>query len=65
MKICLYIKNLKSNVELTKDIKQALKDDNILIYGQKIINNKTKDIKYETLMRMKLPNGKILSPFVF
>lgn len=58
-------KNLKSNVELTKDIKQALKDDNILIYGQKIINNKTKDIKYETLMRMKLPNGKILSPFVF
>ena len=58
-------KDLKRNIELTKDIKQALKDDNILIYGQKIINNKTKEIKYETLMRMKLPNGKILSPFVF
>jgi len=58
-------KDLKSNVELTKDIKQALKEDNILIYGQKIINNKTKNTKYETLMRMKLPNEKILSPFVF
>ena len=58
-------RDLKRNIELTKDIKQALKDDNILIYGQKIINNKTKEIKYETLMRMKLPNGKILSPFIF
>lgn len=58
-------KDLKSNVELTKEIKQSLKDDNILIYGQKIINNKTKNTKYETLMRMKLSNGKILSPFVF
>lgn len=58
-------KDLKSNVELTKDIKQSLKDDNILIYGQKIIDNKTKNLKYETLMRMKLSNGKILSPFVF
>ncbi|RXJ83179.1 bifunctional diguanylate cyclase/phosphodiesterase [Arcobacter cloacae] len=58
-------KDLKSNIELTKDIKQSLKDDNILIYGQKIIDNKTKNLKYETLMRMKLSNGKILSPFVF
>lgn len=58
-------RDLKRNVELTKDIKQALKDDNILMYGQKIVNNKTKEIKYETLMRMKLPNGKILSPFIF
>ena len=60
-----FYKDLKRNIELTKEIKQALKDDNILIYGQKIINNKTKEVKYETLMRMKLPNGKILSPFVF
>ncbi len=58
-------RDLKRNIELTKDIKQSLKDDNILIYGQKIINNKTKEIKYETLMRMKLQNGNILSPFIF
>jgi PAS domain S-box-containing protein/diguanylate cyclase (GGDEF)-like protein len=58
-------RELKKNIKLTKDIKQALKDDSILMYGQKIINNKTKEIKYETLMRMKLPNGNILSPFIF
>uniref|UniRef100_UPI004048D264 EAL domain-containing protein n=1 Tax=Aliarcobacter sp. TaxID=2321116 RepID=UPI004048D264 len=58
-------KDLKRNIELTKEIKQALKDDNILMYGQKIINNKTKEIKYETLMRMKDSNGKIISPFIF
>ena len=60
-----FYKDLKRNIELTKEIKQALKDDNILIYGQKIIDNKTKEIKYETLMRMKHSDGKILSPFVF
>lgn len=58
-------RELKKNIQLTKDIKQALKEDNILMYGQKIINNKTNEIKYETLMRMQLPDGKILSPFVF
>jgi len=58
-------KELKNNIELTKDIKHALKEDNILMYGQKIINNKTKEIKYETLMRMKLSDEKIISPFVF
>jgi PAS domain S-box-containing protein/diguanylate cyclase (GGDEF)-like protein len=58
-------KELKRNIELTKDIKQALKDDNILAYAQKIINNKTKEVKYETLMRMKLADGKIVSPFIF
>lgn len=58
-------KDLERNIELTKEIKQALKDDNILMYGQKIINNKTKEIKYETLMRMKFSDGRILSPFVF
>lgn len=58
-------KELKKNIELTKEIKQALKDDNILIYAQEIINNKTKNKKYEVLMRLRLPNGQILSPFVF
>jgi PAS domain S-box-containing protein/diguanylate cyclase (GGDEF)-like protein len=57
--------DLEKNIELTKDIKQALKDDNILMYAQKIIDNKTKETKYETLMRMRLPNRKIVSPFIF
>jgi diguanylate cyclase (GGDEF)-like protein len=58
-------KDLIKNIELTKEIKQALKDDNILMYAQKIIDNKTKEIKYETLMRMKSSDGEIISPFVF
>ena len=58
-------KELKGNIELTKDIKQALKDDNILMYAQKIIDNKSSDVKYEILMRMKLSDKRILSPFVF
>ena len=37
-------KELKRNIELTKEIKQALKDDNILMYAQKIINNRTKEV---------------------
>ena len=61
----LIYKELQRNIELTKDIKQALKDDNILLYGQKIINNKTKEVKYETLMRMKSYTEEIISPFVF
>tara|TARA_R110002033_G_scaffold10172_8_gene33400 strand:- start:9074 stop:11131 length:2058 start_codon:yes stop_codon:yes gene_type:complete len=55
---------LKKKVELTNKIKYALKNDNLLIYGQKIINNITGKIKYEVLMRLKV-DDKILSPFFF
>ncbi|MGB6328981.1 MAG: EAL domain-containing protein [Halarcobacter sp.] len=58
-------KDLKKNIELTKEIKQALKTDNILMYAQEIIDNKTKEVKYEVLMRMRNSKGKIISPFVF
>lgn len=58
-------KELKRNLELTKDIKIAINSDNILIYGQKIIDNNTNEVKYETLMRMKNANGDIVSPFLF
>jgi len=58
-------KKLMQNIELTKTIKYALLHDHLLLFGQKIINNKTGDIKYETLMRIKTKEGKILSPFIF
>jgi len=58
-------KNLKKNIELTKDIKYALNNDGILVYAQKIIGNKTNKEKYETLMRMKARDGQIISPFFF
>ncbi|WP_052294527.1 bifunctional diguanylate cyclase/phosphodiesterase [Arcobacter nitrofigilis] len=55
---------LKKKVELTNKIKYALKNDNLLIYGQKIINNITGETKYEVLMRLKV-DDKILSPYFF
>ncbi len=55
---------LKKRVELTNKIKYALKNNNLLIYGQKIINNTTGKIKYEVLMRLEV-DDKILSPFFF
>ena len=58
-------KQLKENIELTKEIKQAIKNDNILLYAQKITNNITKVVKYETLMRLKKEDGSIMSPFFF
>ncbi|WP_298753949.1 GGDEF domain-containing phosphodiesterase [uncultured Arcobacter sp.] len=56
---------LAQKIELTKNIKTALSNDKILLYGQKIVNNKTGEIKYETLMRLKTEDGKILSPYFF
>lgn len=58
-------KLLTKKIELTKNIKTALINNNLLIYGQKIIHNKTNEIKYEILMRLKTEDGKILSPYFF
>ena len=58
-------KELVKNIEVTKDIKNAIKNDNILLFGQKIISNENGVEKYETLMRIKLDNGDIISPFLF
>ncbi|NVJ52779.1 MAG: EAL domain-containing protein [Campylobacteraceae bacterium] len=58
-------KELRENIELTKQIKNAIENDNILIYGQKIVCNTSSDYKYETLMRLKLEDGTIVSPFKF
>ncbi len=58
-------KDLKENIELTKQIKTAIENDKVLIYGQKIINNFTGEFKYETLMRLELEDGTIVSPFKF
>ena len=59
-----YNKTLEKQ-KLLKEIKKALEKDNLLVYGQKIINNKDNTFKYETLMRLKLDDGTILSPFYF
>ncbi|PRM97390.1 bifunctional diguanylate cyclase/phosphodiesterase [Aliarcobacter cryaerophilus] len=56
---------LKENKKLIEDLKSSLISNNLLIYGQKIINNISKKEKYEVLMRIKLEDGSILSPFSF
>lgn len=56
---------LKENKQLTESLKEALSNNNLLVFGQKIVNNKTKKVKYETLMRVKLSDNTILSPFKF
>ncbi|MCT7553550.1 EAL domain-containing protein [Aliarcobacter butzleri] len=56
---------LKDNRQLIKNLRNALLKDKLLVYGQKIVNNKTNEIKYETLMRIELEDGTILSPSKF
>ena len=56
---------LDQNVQLTKDIKASIQNNDILLFGQKIRNNTTGEIKYEVLMRMRTQEGKILSPYFF
>ena len=56
---------LKENKKLIEELKNALISNNLLIYGQKIINNFSKKAKYEILMRIKLEDGSILTPYSF
>ena len=56
---------LKENKKLIEELKNALISNNLLIYGQKIINNFSKKEKYEILMRIKLEDGSILTPYSF
>ena len=56
---------LKENKKLIEELKNALISNNLLIYGQKLINNISKKEKYEILMRIKLEDGSILTPYSF
>ena len=58
--------NIEENMNMVLTIKNALKDDRIVPYFQPIIDlQQSKIIKYEALVRLKLEDGKILSPFMF
>ena len=56
---------LKDNKKLIEELKSSLISNNLLIYGQKLINNISKKEKYEILMRVKLEDGSILTPYSF
>ena len=55
----------KSNMLWTKKLKQAMEQDNIVVYYQPLVNNETMKVdKYECLVRM-IDEQKIISPFFF
>ncbi len=56
----------KKNLDWTKELSSAIKEDRIIVYFQPIINITTKKIeKYETLMRLKKRDGEIIAPIHF
>lgn len=59
-------KNFINTKKITKELKEAIKQDRIVPYFQPIFNNKTMEIdKYECLARLVLNNGNIMPPGQF
>lgn len=70
--LALYEENLQlkedieENLQIIAQIKSALKEDRIIPYFQPIVDLQIeKIIKYEALVRLKLPDGTLLAPFKF
>jgi len=58
-------KEYQNNMLWTKKLKQALDKDNIIVYFQPLVNNKTMNVdKYECLVRM-VDEEKVIAPFFF
>jgi diguanylate cyclase (GGDEF)-like protein len=59
-------KKSQNNLAMVKMIKTALAKDGIVPYFQPLLNMKTGKIdKYESLVRLRQEDGKVLSPFEF
>ncbi|WP_419782198.1 EAL domain-containing protein [Malaciobacter marinus] len=59
------LQEYENNMKWTKKLKNALSKDQIIVYYQPLINNKTLEIdKYECLVRM-IDEDKVISPFFF
>ncbi|MEA1891980.1 MAG: EAL domain-containing protein [Campylobacterota bacterium] len=55
-----------NNMLWTKKIKEAIKNDNIVVFFQPIVDNVDESInRYESLVRLIDSNGKVISPFFF
>lgn len=56
----------ENNMLWTKKLKSAFINDNIEVYFQPLVNNKTLSVdKYECLVRLIEDNGKVISPYFF
>ncbi len=59
------LKEYQNNMIWTKKVKQAIEQDEIIVYFQPLVNNKTMAVdKYECLVRM-IDGDRIISPFFF
>ena len=59
-------KEYENNMLWTKKIKQAIKEDKIVLYYQAIVDNKNQKVKkYESLIRLIDEEGKVISPYFF
>ncbi|WP_457639195.1 EAL domain-containing protein [Persephonella sp.] len=56
----------ETNILITRKIKDALKEDRVVVYYQPIINNETRKVeKYESLVRIVEKDGSLLMPAKF
>ncbi|WP_373034552.1 EAL domain-containing protein [Sulfurimonas sp.] len=59
-------KEYENNMFWTKKIKEAIKNDKIILYFQPIVNNSDSKInRYESLMRLVDEDDKIITPYFF
>jgi diguanylate cyclase (GGDEF)-like protein/PAS domain S-box-containing protein len=59
-------KEYENNMFWTKKIKEAIKNDKIVLYFQPIVNNKNSEInRYESLIRLIDEDDKIITPYFF
>ncbi|UNC92011.1 EAL domain-containing response regulator [Candidatus Contubernalis alkaliaceticus] len=59
-------KDFLANIQCTRNIKEAIEDDRVLVYYQPIISNLTGlVVKHECLLRIEEKNGKIIMPGEF
>nr|WP_320115099.1 GGDEF domain-containing protein [uncultured Desulfuromonas sp.] len=62
----LMVEEHQNNMQWYYTVHKAIHDKRIIPYFQGIVDNRTGAIcKYETLMRLQLPNGNIVTPFHF
>lgn len=60
------LQEYENNMFWTKQLKSAFANDNIEVYFQPLINNKTLRVdKYECLVRLIDEEGKVIAPFFF
>ena len=58
-------KEYENNMIWTKKLKKAMEEDNVVVYFQPLVNNKTMKVdKYECLVRM-IDEEKVIAPFFF